>query len=761
MEKNNTPIVKDLVLIGGGHSHIAVLKMLGMKPLPGLRITLITRDVHTPYSGMLPGYIAGHYEYDEAHIDLRPLAIFARARLFHTTAEKIDFDKREIHCTGRPPVKYDALSINIGSRPSASHIPGASEYALPVKPIDCFLEGWEDIVTRVSHCDTDFNLTIVGTGAGGVEMALATQYRLRHMLKENGNNPDLLKVTLIGANQEILPTHNARVRKKFLKVLAKRKIQLLAGEPVTRVNKDSVELGNRTIDSNATIWVTHASAQPWPTASGLATDEAGFIQVNDYLQSTSHPEVFAAGDIAAVVNHPREKSGVFAVRQGPPLTENLRRFLRNEPLKAFTPQTNFLGLISTGDQYAIASRGSWSLQGKWLWKWKDWIDRRFMQNFSELPDMSADESQNEQETSYDPHLADATAIRELSSIAMRCGGCGAKVGSTILSRVVNRLNAQTQNQRDDVLIGIDSPDDAAILSVPPGMVMVQSVDYFRAFIDDDYTFGRIAANHALGDVFAMGAEAQSALAIATLPYGREEVVEDQLYQVMSGALSILRESNCMLVGGHSSEGAELSFGLTVNGIANPDNTLRKNGMQRDQAIILTKPLGTGTIMAADMRGKAKGRWVHAALSSMMQSSQQAAAILMQHSATACTDVTGFGLLGHLVEMTRASNVDATLYTDKIPVLDGAVTCIENGIFSSLQPQNFRLRRAIAENGFDRNLPIFSLLFDPQTAGGMLASLPADSAQACADALREAGYSNTAIIGKTTSRQEQLGAISLL
>jgi len=753
MKSDTAPVVKDLVLIGGGHSHIAVLKMFGMKPIPGVRITLITRDVHTPYSGMLPGYIAGHYSYDETHIDLRPLAIFAGARLFHSTAESIDFESREIHCPNRPPVKYDLLSINIGSRPAFNNIDGADEFSLPVKPIDKFLQGWEDIIARVHSTDHLFNLTVVGTGAGGVEMALATQYRLQQVLKEQNRDINALKVTLIGSDHEILKTHNAQVRKKFMRVLDERNIHLISGKPVTSVTRDQVICGETIIDSDATIWVTNAWAQAWPNDSGLATDESGFIKVNDSLQSIDHDDAFAVGDIAAVVNHPREKSGVFAVRQGPPLAENLRRVLLGRQPRPFIPQKNFLGLISTGNQYAIASRGSWSLEGEWLWKIKDWIDRRFMENFSELPEM-----QPEEDPMFDTQLADNEAMQELSAIAMRCGGCGAKVGSTILSRVVNRL--ETLN-RSDVVIGLDSPDDAAVLSVPPGKVMVQSVDYFRAFIDDAYVFGRIAANHALGDVFAMGADAQSALAIATLPYGREAIVEDQLFQLMSGALSILNESGTALVGGHSSEGAELAFGLTVNGIADPEKMLRKDGMQPDQAIILTKAIGTGTLLAADMRSKARGRWVHGAIDSMVVSNQSGADILLQHGATACTDVTGFGLLGHLVEMTRASGVNIELDTESVPLLDGAIECIENGIFSSLQPQNVRLRRAIHDTGFNRESPRYALLFDPQTAGGLLASLPEEKASDCVTALQHAGYADTAIIGMVKAQGDEAESINLV
>jgi selenide,water dikinase len=409
-------------------------------------------------------------------------------------------------------------------------------------------------------------------------------------------------------------------------------------------------------------------------------------------------------------------------------------------------------LISTGNKYAIASRGQWSYESAWLWLVKDWIDRRFMSRFNELPDMTESDV-----TEFATGIADEQAIKELSTLAMRCGGCGAKVGATVLSRVLARL---PDDQRDDVLIGRDAPDDCAMLAVPEGRVMVQSVDYFRAFIEDSFTFGAIAANHALGDIFAMGAEAQSVLAIATVPYGREQVVEETLYDVLAGALSIVRPTGAVLAGGHSSEGAELAFGLTVNGLIDPQKVLRKGGLKPGDAVVLTKAVGTGTLFAADMRGKAKGRWVDAALQMMLLSNQKAAECLQQYGATACTDLTGFGLIGHLVEMTKASQVDAVIYIDAVPLLDGALQTVAAGILSSLQPQNLRLRRAVQDIQTASGHPAFALLFDPQTAGGLLAGIPADKAEPCIQALKALGYPDSRIIGKVEVLSDRQSPIQI-
>src|SRR4051794_22013037 len=257
-----------------------------------------------------------------------------------------------------------------------------------------------------------------------------------------------------------------------------------------------------------------------------------------------------------------------------------------------------------------------------------------MRRFNALPAMDAPKS------TPAPRLADQAAVKEISAIAMRCGGCGAKVGATVLSRALGSIAPAV---REDVVVGLDSPDDAAVVDTGGPKLSVHTVDYFRAIVDDPYRFGKIAANHALGDIFAMGAEPQTALAVATLPYGLEAKVEADLSALMAGANEVLREAGCALVGGHTSEGAELALGFAVNGLVDRDLVLRKGGLRPGDALILTKPVGTGTLLAADMRGQAKARWVAAALQHMTASNRQAAAILRRHGVRAATDVTGFGL----------------------------------------------------------------------------------------------------------------------
>ena len=748
------------MLVGGGHSHVIVLKKFGMKPIPGVRLTLICTDMHTPYSGMLPGYVAGHYDYDDVHIDLSRLAVFAGARLYRDAVIGLDRASQKVLCRNRPPVPYDLLSINIGSTPQLHQVAGAAEHAIAVKPIQRFNERWLALLERVKTHPGKTTIAVVGAGAGGVELLLAMQWRLRGELTKLGRNADELVFHLFTNTPDILPTHNAGVRRRFDTVLAMRKVTVHRKSEVKRVSAQRLKTSaGEVFEADEIVWVTRAGGAPWLKETGLALDPEGFIQVQDTLQTVTDQHIFAAGDIASMVNFKLEKAGVFAVRQGPPLHENLCRAVGGTALQPYHPQTSWLALISTGDKYAVASRGWLGFAGDWVWKWKDWIDRRFMLKFQDFPEMDLSAPAAPAPSRTEVKLSQEESLQAISAIAMRCGGCGAKVGASVLSRALSNLHPVF---REEVIIGLKDPDDAAVVRVPAGKAMVHSVDFFRSFIDDPYIFGKVAANHALGDIWAMGAAAQSATAVVTVPPGLESKTEDVLFQMMTGALEVLNEGNCALVGGHTGEGKELALGFAINGLIddNPGAILRKGGMQPGDVLILTKPIGTGTLFAAHARLAAKGRWIDAALTSMVVSNRLGAKCLREFGVTACTDLTGFGLLGHLVEMTRPSGVDAELVMSALPLLDGAEECVAAGIVSSLQGANVRLRRALRNQEAFVKHPRYPLIFDPQTAGGLLASVPAGRVEDCLFALRKLGYIHSVAIGRILAQADALEPIIL-
>lgn len=772
----SSSIQQDLLLIGGGHSHAIVLKQFGMNPLPGVRLTLITNVVQTPYSGMLPGYVAGLYRFEECHIDLRPLSNFAQARMIRSAAVGLDLNQNQVLLADRPPIRFDWLSIDIGSTPTTLSVPGADQYAIPVKPIAQFLQYWDQVVEQVQTLpDRPIRIGIVGGGAGGVELALSVQARLQRIYRHAGQPNSNLTLHLFQRSDRLLPERHPKLGQRLQQILSDRGGQVHLHETVcqvegrgkqaeaSRLNPPLLQGGRQeqagsslwqtnakevvvrcksglTVDCDILFWVTQASAAPWLQQAGLSTSEQGFVQVNPYLQSLSHPQVFAAGDVATMAEHPRPKAGVFAVRAGKPLAENLRHALLRQPLQPFIPQKQFLILVGTGEGSALASRGILGLPPHpWIWQWKDWIDRRFMAKFCNLEPM----------TGSKPLLSSPSSpsspASSSSSPAMPCAGCGSKVASSILERVLKRIR-QDLPSSSDILLGLESAEDAAVFTLAEGKALVQTVDHFRALVDDPFLFGQIAAQHCLSDLFAMGAKPHSALAIVTLPYGTAPIQEEMLYQLLSGAVKALDEAGAVLVGGHTTEGSELAFGLTCNGIAPPDQLWRKAGMQPGHQLILTKAIGTGTLFAADMRLQAKGDWIEAALESMRLSNQKAADCLRQYPVAACTDITGFGLLGHLLEMMRASQVSVELDLNALPVIEGAKETTGQGIVSSLYAQNVQASQWIPNRNEVSHHPLYPLLFDPQTSGGLLVAIPADRAHACLADLVAAGYTQSRIVG---------------
>lgn len=717
---------------------MGVLKAFGMRPLAGVRITLISQDTQTIYSGMLPGLIAGHYSIDQAHIDLVPLARFAGARFIRAKAIGIDHQARTVNLEGRPPVSYDILSINSGSLPSTGAVVGAEGVVIPVKPINQFLVYWQQLLQRVEVLSGKARIAVIGGGAGAVELALSVQYALDNLWKA------AFSIDILTADPEILVGYHPKVGKRFRRILSERRISIHVNSRVTDVDKGFIRTASgRELEFEEILWVTQAGPPSWLENSGLGVDGEGFLLVDDHLQSVSHPDIFGAGDAATMVNHPRPKSGVFAVRQGAPLARNLRSFLLKRSLSRYRPQQHYLSLIGTGAKYAVGARAFWSVEGSWVWSWKDWIDRRWMRRYQVLPEMSEDlVAERIPEQLIEPEVKD-----QLDD-GMRCGGCGAKVGSDILAAALSDITAVP---RDDVIVGLNHPDDAALISIPEGKLSVLSVDFFRPIVDDPFIFGKIAANHCLNDIFAMGAEVQSAMTIMTLPLWPEKKLLQEMKHMLSGAQEIFFAEGVALVGGHTGEGLELSLGFSVTGLAERNKVLHKATVQTDDVFILTKPLGTGTIFAADMRAKAKGRWVDSTIVSMLQSNKAAGNCLHAYGASACTDVTGFGLVGHLLEMLDQSSLTATLNLDALPVLDGAVETSGLGILSSLHSKNELLARRLSAGEARDQHPGFPMLFDPQTAGGLLASISAAQASTCIEKLRELGYTSASVIGSVRPR----------
>lgn len=363
--------MKRLLLAGGGQAHALVLLEIARRRMSGVEIVLVTPSSHLRYSGMLPGWIAGHYALEELTIDLAPLAHAAGAKVVTANVQKLDPANKIAFTDCGEALNFDVMSIATGAVIDVDAIDGAYEHALPLRPFDAFVAGWQGIVQRAEAARDTFRVTVIGGGAGGTETALAASHRARTM-----RSP--VQVQLITGGVPILPGHGARARGLMNAALARNHVQVLDAL-ARRVEPGAVITeGDRRLGSDAVLIVTGASAAKWLRSTTLALDERGFIAVNSHLQSTSHPFVFAAGDVAALIETPRPKSGVYAVRAAPSLASNLIAAATGQPLSAFTPQRRALYLLTTGPRHAIASWGSWAFAGRWVWHWKNRIDRDYI-----------------------------------------------------------------------------------------------------------------------------------------------------------------------------------------------------------------------------------------------------------------------------------------------------------------------------------------------------------------------------------------------
>lgn len=370
--------MKRLVLLGGGHAHVHVLDALRAQPRPDVEVTLVSPYPRQVYSGMLPGWIAGHYSLDECVLPLDRLAADAQVRFVQQKGIGLDLAAKQLQCSDGQTMDFDVISIDTGPVTDTRMVPGAAEHALPIRPIERFISGWQRWLETLGEAGSPA-IAIVGGGAAGVELALAMRYRL-----ELDRAARHIPIHLVSSQPEPLAGMPAVLRKAVSRLLAERRIDWLGGRRAIHYNGRTLCLsGGGRVPATHCLLVPGAAAPVWPATSGLATDPSGFITVRPTLQSTSHPYVFAAGDIAAYAD-PRPKSGVFAVRAGPPLAANLNLFLDGEPLQAWKAQRRALYLISTGKRHALAAWGPFAWRGDWVWRWKDRIDRDFVKRFTPI-----------------------------------------------------------------------------------------------------------------------------------------------------------------------------------------------------------------------------------------------------------------------------------------------------------------------------------------------------------------------------------------
>lgn len=710
-----------IVLLGVGHTNAHVAKMWRMNAIGRTELVCISDRYVATYSGMLPGVLAGDYPPDAMQIDLVRFCQTVGARLIVSKVTGIDAEKQQVLFDDRPPLSYDALSIGIGSQPTTEALDYDGPKVLPIKPMQTLLQRLDESIELIKRIKSP-KVYVVGGGLGGVEIAFCVPNYLR---KAGIENP---QVGIITSADELAPGVAKATNRQILKAMNQQGIQVITKNRVSVKTDEVLELSNgEDLPFDLAFWATGAVAPDLLKGISLSKDDHGFLLTRPTLQSVDDSRIFVVGDSGTLKENATRKAGVFAVRQGPVLWRNLQNLLKSEPLEEYRPQKNFLKLLNTGDGKAILEYWGFSVRSAWAWKLKDRIDGRFIEKFQDYrPMMMQGDSEDEPE--------------------MRCLGCGGKIGGSILTQALAELEIP---QNEKVLIGLENPDDCAMVSTD-GKPAVVTTDFFAAPLDDPFLVGRVAALNALSDAFVMGSQPTAALAIFMVPYGRAENQSEMLKTLLAGSLHEFKKSGTSLVGGHTIEGPQFTAGYTIVGQPlEDDKQFTKGELRPGDQLILTKPLGSGTMLAAHMQSACKADAFAELLETMLNSNQVAADLGRELGVNAMTDVTGFGLAGHLLEMLKASRLSAALSLKSIPLIFGARELFDAGIESTLAPANrdAAVYLDIAERL--RESAQYQSLFDPQTCGGVLFGCDPEITPSVLQRLIDAGYPHAAVIGEVT------------
>ena len=653
-----------------------------MKPVEGLRAILVSDERRTPYSGMLPGVIAGAYEPDELYIDLDRLCGAAGIEFIQARALALEPQGKTVTLDTGLILQADSVSINPGGAPQAPLVGQQPDWLIMAKPIGAFWAQWQNWLDQwvARNTPTSAKVLVVGGGAAGVELAFAINSRLSQQSQAGAT------VTLAGTSKFPLPGLGASTGRRVLHELKRQRISYM---PKTRVDVDHhhVLLNGTAGRFDLVIWAAGVAAPKWLADSGLACDQQGFAKVDASVQSVSHPGIFLAGDAVHFTPKPLPKAGVYSVRMGPVLAQNLAANARNLPLKAYRPQPHTLFLLGNGQGKALGWYAGHSLWTRWLWRWKDHIDRQFMERFG--VQMTARKA------------AMIASAEKRSGHAMRCEGCAAKVESSSLHSALHDASVRPLG-------------DAAALA---GSDWVQSVDAISSPLGDPYLHGFIAVIHAMSDLYVSGRlktnnRPQLAVQI-TVARGRSSNEAARLSVIMQGVIAAAKQEGADIITGHSATGQADQVSVTVTGQIDPHQPALPP-IDQPIGVFLSKPLGVGMMLASRMQGIACSQAMSACLNVMTRSNLFAAEAIRKAGGFAMTDVTGFGLANHLNSILPEHAV-ARLDAATLPRLPGLAPDVRSSLFlSNAQHAGYRGEQL----SFDE-----ALAFDPQTSGGVVALVP--------------------------------------
>ena len=693
------PITNDLVLIGGGHSHLSVLMKLSKKPLNGNRITLITNEIDTPYSGMIPGYIEGIYSWRDSHIDLYRLCLKLNVRFIHAEVERVSAYEKEIYFKDRPKIKFDVLSINTGIQSNNREIKGAAKYCLPVKPISKLTNNFLNKITNFK------SIAFIGGGAGSVELALAIKKRFLNI------NQDI-KITIITGKRGLLSTFPQKTKLTSLKTLEKFKIDIIEYKRVLEVKPKQIILSDKSmLKIDKAILSTNSMTPKWLAKSDILLTKDNYILVNKSFQ-TNYKYVFASGDVIDFNNQNLKKAGVFAVRSGKPLAINIRKFILGKKLVEYKFNKNYLALIGTSKRSAIATKYNLTFNSRFFFYLKKYIDQNFIKKFSDFrirKKFTLDALKTDVLNIFVKHKEKITDENDI----MQCKGCAAKVP----------LNALKQALPKDI---VSTSEDA--VRVPGHPELYQTVDMISSIITDPFLLGKIAANHSISDMVSVNSKITSAMMILQLPLSKTEINSRDLEQVLLGANEIFKTIDCPLIGGHTMIGKDKDpiIGFSILGQKQKKIKIVKNRrkIKTKDLLILTEKIGSGLIFAGINNYLIDSYFQIDVIKQMIKGNLNFGKISNQLNILSMTDITGFGLANHLLNLIKRDNskTGLTIYPNKIPLFQGVNECLNKDIKSSLFKSNYDIAQKDIIYKRDKS-KLDNILYDPQTVGGIAFIIP--------------------------------------
>ncbi len=673
---------KQLVLIGGGHANVQVLKKLCMNNIKGLHTILISEHFEATYSGMTPGYIHKDFSKEEISIDLQRLCFNAGATFIKDKVIKIETNYQKLELQNLPSIHYDLLSINTGSISNTKGINiKNSSRCFFVKPISLLVKNLSQIDKIIKNKKS--KIAIIGGGIASYELAFS-------LLRRYDNN---LEITILGKNILKEKNLNKKTKKYLNKISNHLNIKELS-EEVVSISETYLTLKNSfKFTCDLSLLASGADIETWLSKSNLNKDKNGFIAVDDNLLSTNDKSVFVTGDASSIENKFRPKSGVMAVRQGEVLKENIFYKLTGRSLVKFRPQKNWLYLVGTYKNYALLNYFFLSFHGRWCWKLKEWIDKGFIKKFKFTNNIGMTKKNLE--------------LEKPKNIKMYCQGCGSKVSKNTL---VNFLNAENLNPElsDSSIINNNS------------LSLLQSIDHIKLFTSlNPYDFGIISYLHSQNDILSSGGSVQTISVSQALPFSEGKIENFYMEYFMKGIKSESIKDDSVIVSGHSYQSKEPGITITMNGVF--EKQISKNQGQENDLIYLSKPLGTGYLLAAYFNNSdfLSSIDFQNLLKWMKKGNSKASEISKSFNSNIVTDISGFGLGSHLSDICKSSKLSAEIKLNEEILINKNIEILEN--FQSTGFEN-NYSSSVNDISISDSNKLKNILYDPQTNGPLLLSI---------------------------------------